>query len=113
MNDQLLDFCRRIAGSAAITAIAQVDRYSASASNERAVIEIVVVIRDFQPRVMSYIRTINERPVFVWAVDQWIFERDIERGFLGEAIASKLVFPYLGLSATNTCIRRKLPSRNV
>jgi Kae1-associated kinase Bud32 len=93
LNNQLLDFCRRIAGSAAITAVAQVDRYLA-ASNERTAIEIVVVIRDFQPRVMSYLRTPNERPVFVLAVDQWIFERDIDRGFLGEAIASKLVFPY-------------------
>ncbi len=61
-------------------------------------IEVVVVIRDFQPRVISYLKTINERPVFVLAVDQWIFERDIERGFLGEAIASKLVFPYTGIT---------------
>jgi Kae1-associated kinase Bud32 len=35
--------------------------------------------------------------VFVFAIDQWIFERDIERGFLGEAIASKLVFPHLNI----------------
>ena len=46
---------------------------------------------------MSYIKTVNERTVFVFAVDQWIFERDIERGFLGEAIASKLIFPHSAL----------------
>jgi Kae1-associated kinase Bud32 len=46
---------------------------------------------------MSYIKTVNERPIFVFAVDQWIFERDIERGFLGEAIASKLLFPHSAL----------------
>ena len=95
LNNQLLDFSRHIAGSAAVTAVAQVDRFSVAASNDRAVIEVVVVIRDFQPRVMSYIRTLNERTVLVLAVDQWVFERDIDRGFLGEAIASKLVFPYL------------------
>ena len=33
----------------------------------------------------------------VFAVDQWVFERDIDRGFLGEAIASKLIFPYSAL----------------
>jgi len=31
------------------------------------------------------------------AVDQWIFERDIERGFLGEASATTLLLPYTSL----------------
>jgi len=97
LNSQILDFCRHIAGSATITAIAQVDKYSATPANDRVVIEIMVVIHDFQPRVMSHIRTLNGRPVYIFAVDDWIFERDIERGFIGEAIASKLVFPYLAL----------------
>lgn len=100
LNNQLLDFCRRIAGSAPITAVAQVDR-SLEAFNERAALEIVVVIRDFQPRVMSYLRTIDERLVFVLVVDQWIFERDVDKGFLGEAIASKLVFPYVTIIGDN------------
>ena len=52
----------------------------------------MVVIKNFQPRVMSYIKTINKKPVYVFAVDQWVFERDIEMGFLGEAIASKASF---------------------
>ena len=97
LNSQALDFCRRIAGSANIAAVAQVDKYLAVPASEGTVMEIMVVIRDFQPRVMSYIRHINGRSVFVVAIDQWIFERDVERGFIGEAIASKLVFPYLAL----------------
>jgi len=96
-NNQLLDLCRRIAGSADITAIAQVDRFSAEGSGEKALVEVVVVLRDFQPRIISYPRTLNERPVFILAIDQWVFERDIERGFLGEAIASKLAFPYMAV----------------
>lgn len=43
---------------------------------------------------MSYIKNLNDRAVFVFAVDQWVFERDVDRGFLGEAIASKLIFPH-------------------
>jgi len=97
LNNQILEFCRRVAGSASITAVAQVDKYSRTA-NDKTVIEIMLVLRDFQPRVMSYIRTLNERTVFVFAIDQWIFERDIERGFLGEAIASKLVFPHSSIN---------------
>ena len=98
LNNQIMEFCRRVAGSASITAVAQVDKYSRTAANDRAVIEIMLVLRDFQPRVMSYVRTLSERTVFVFAVDQWIFERDIERGFLGEALASKLVFPYFAIN---------------
>ncbi len=97
LNSQILDVCRRIAGSASITAIAQVDKYSALPANNRMVIEIMAVIRNFQPRVTSLITTLSGRPAFVFAIDQWVFERDIERGFIGEAIASKLVFPYLAL----------------
>lgn len=96
LNNQILDFCRHAAGSATVTAVAQVDNYLMT-TTDRSIVEIMVVIRDFQPRVMSYIKTFNERPIFVFAVDQWIFERDIERGFLGEAIASKLIFPYSSL----------------
>jgi Kae1-associated kinase Bud32 len=98
LNNQILEFCRRVAGSTSITAVAQVDKYSRTAANDKTVIEIMLVLRDFQPRVMSYVRTLNERTVFVFAIDQWIFERDIERGFLGEALASKLVFPYFAIN---------------
>ena len=97
LNNQIFEFCRHVAGSANITAIAHVDKYSMRTANEKTLIEIMLVIHDFQPRVMSYLKTVNERTVFVFAVDQWIFERDIERGFLGEAIASKLVFPHSAL----------------
>jgi hypothetical protein len=41
------------------------------------------------------VRLINGRNVVFFVVDQWIFERDVERGFLGEALASLLIFPYI------------------
>jgi Kae1-associated kinase Bud32 len=94
LNNQILEFCRHVAGSANITALAHIDKYSMKKTSKKKLINIMLVIHDFQPRVMSYLKTVNERTVFVFAVDQWIFERDVERGFLGEAIAGKLVFPY-------------------
>ena len=96
-NTQILEFCRHIAGSAKITAINQVERYATRAPKDKATTEITLVIHGFQPRVMRYIKTINQKPLLVLGVDQWIFERDIERGFLGEAIASKLIFPHTAL----------------
>jgi len=97
LNSQTLEFCRHIAGSSKIAAIALVDNYSMKTLNKRPTHEIMLIIHNFQPRLMSYLKTINNKTIFVFAVDQWIFERDIDRGFLGEAIASKLIFPYLSL----------------
>jgi Kae1-associated kinase Bud32 len=46
---------------------------------------------------MRYLKTVNNKAISVLAIDQWVFERDVDKGFLGEAIASKLIFPYLPL----------------
>ena len=61
----------------------------------------MLVIHDFQPRLMSYLKLIANKTVFVFAVDQWVFERDIDRSLLGESIASKLIFPYIALQGEN------------
>ncbi len=97
LDSQTLKFCRHIAGSSKIVAISLLENYSIKTSNERTIKEIIVVIQDFQPRLMRYLKTINNKTIFVLAVDRWVFERDVDRGFLGEAIASKLIFPYLSL----------------
>jgi hypothetical protein len=54
----------------------------------------MIILHDFPPRLLSYLKLIRGKPVFFFAVDKWVFERDIDRGLLGEAIAGKLVFPY-------------------
>jgi tRNA A-37 threonylcarbamoyl transferase component Bud32 len=92
-----MDFCRHIAGPATITAVSLFDNYSLGISNTKTTLEIVLVIHDFQPRLMSYLKILEGRAVIIFAVDQWIFERDAERGFLGEAFAGTLVFPYTAL----------------
>ncbi len=67
-------------------------------SNAKATSEIVTVIRDFQPRLMSYVKIVGGKNIVFFAVDQWVFERDVERGFLGEALAGTLIFPHTALS---------------
>ena len=97
MQQQVLDFCRHIAGSAQITGISLFDNCSANTKDAKAAVEVVLVIRDFQPRLMSYVRVVDSRNIVIFAVDQWIFERDVERGFLGEASAGTLIFPHIAL----------------
>jgi Kae1-associated kinase Bud32 len=108
LNPQILEFCRHVAGSSKIAAVALVDNYSVKTPNERTVQEVMLVIHDFQPRLMSYLKTINNKTIFIFAVDQWIFERDTEKGFLGEAIASKLIFPCLPLYGNDYLHKKEL-----
>lgn len=89
----MLEFARHIAGQSEIVAIAEVDDYSKNPANQR-IVEVMIILLDFPPRLLSYLKLIRGKTVFFFAVDQWVFERDIDRGLLGEAIAGKLVFPY-------------------
>ena len=97
LRNQIFEFCRHVAGSAQVTAISQLGDYPMVPSTAKATSEIVAVIRDFQPRLMSYVKNIDGKNIVFFAVDQWVFERDVERGFLGEALAGILIFPHTPL----------------
>lgn len=106
-KQQVIELCNHTAGSAQVTAIGLIDNYP-SKSPAKSIIEIVVVVLNFQPRLLSYVKNINGRNAIIFAVDQWVFERDIDRGFLGEAIASKLIFPYSILQGKEYLRREEL-----
>jgi hypothetical protein len=63
----------------------------------RTPVEVLLIIDGFQPRLMNYIKFLGDTAIIVYAVDKWVFERDVEQGFLGEALAIQLVFPYTPL----------------
>jgi len=97
LSEQILNFCRHIAGPYHITAACMCGNYALGLSNAKTPVEVLLVIHDFQPRLMNYVKVSGEKRVFVFAVDEWIFERDVDRGFLGEALAGGLIFPYIPL----------------
>lgn len=43
---------------------------------------------------MNYVKALGVSTLVVLAVDKWVFERDVDRGLLGEALAGGLIFPY-------------------
>jgi tRNA A-37 threonylcarbamoyl transferase component Bud32 len=96
VSQKIASFCSQIAGSAQIVAISIFDCHDDS-TDRKGAIEVILVILDFQPRLMSFTRALNGRSVVIFAIDQWIFERDIERGFLGEATVGTLVFPHAAI----------------
>jgi tRNA A-37 threonylcarbamoyl transferase component Bud32 len=91
---QIHEFCKHVAGPCEIIAASLSDDEALEIGHSRATAQVLVVIKNFQPRLMSYPRIIDEKNIVIVAVDQWVFERDIDRGFLGEALASSLIFPY-------------------
>ena len=97
LHRQILDFCRHVAGSIDITAVNLFEYCSGEAAHAKNAIEVILILRNFPQRVMSYVKVLAGRTIVVLAVDQWIFERDIERGFLGEASATTLLLPYTSL----------------
>jgi tRNA A-37 threonylcarbamoyl transferase component Bud32 len=97
IDSQIMDFCRHIAGNYPIEACLASEDYTLSSPNPKPTIEVIVVINGYPPRLMSYARLIDGRNVFFFTVDKWVFETDVQKGFLGEALASLLIFPYNSL----------------
>ena len=94
---QILDFCRHATGSSQIVAVSLFNNSPCVGSSAKMAMQVVAVIHDFQPKLMSYMKVLDGRSLIMVAIDQWIFERDVERSFLGEATAGMLVFPYVSL----------------
>lgn len=97
LEKQIIEFCSRAQSSSKITAIAITGGGYSPKNDTKSFLEILVVNDKLSPKIMSYIKSFNETTALIVTVDKWFFERDIETGFLGEAIAGKLVFPYTTL----------------
>jgi tRNA A-37 threonylcarbamoyl transferase component Bud32 len=94
LNEEIMSFSRHIAGSCQITAACLCSDYASGLASSRTAAQVLLVIEDFQPRLMNYAKALDAGSLSVLAVDKWVFERDVDRGLLGEALASGLIFPY-------------------
>jgi Kae1-associated kinase Bud32 len=96
MVESLLRFCRYIAGSCEITAVCIIGDPT-SAFKAKTASQVLLIIRDFKPRLLTHVNVFENKSFIIFAVDQWVFERDVEKGFLGEALAGGLIFPYVSI----------------
>ncbi len=94
MEKYIVTYCSHIASSRSITSICLCGSPTLGTFGEKAPIEVLLIIDGFQPRIMNYIKFFHDTAIIVYVVDRWVFERDVERGFLGEAFAVQLVLPY-------------------
>ncbi|MEM3566227.1 MAG: lipopolysaccharide kinase InaA family protein [Candidatus Bathyarchaeia archaeon] len=93
----IIGFSRRIANSRPITSICLCGNSLPQNLEEKAPLEVLLVIDGFQPKLMNYVKFFHDTAVIVYAVDKRVFEEDVERGFLGETLAIQLIFPYTPL----------------
>jgi len=96
LSREILAFCKHLAGSCNVTAICLCGNYTGDSSSNET-LEVLLVIRDFPQRLISFVKVLENRNVFIVAVDEWVFERDVDRGFLGEALAGRMIFSYIPL----------------
>jgi tRNA A-37 threonylcarbamoyl transferase component Bud32 len=94
----VINLCRNIANSRPITSICLCSVSALRNLEGKAPLEVLLIIDGFKPKIMNYIKFFRDTAVIIFAVDKWIFEKDVERGFLGEAFAVQLLFPYKPLA---------------
>jgi len=97
LTEEVLDFCRHVAGSSHVVAGCVRSDYASILPTTKTVLQVLVILGDFQPRLMNYVKVLGTSYVTVSAVDKWVFERDVDKGLLGEALAGALTFPYATL----------------
>jgi len=94
LNENVLDICKRIAGSREIVAACFYGPHVCGYADEKSDVNVLLVIRNYISILKGYLKPLNEVKVFILAVDKGSFERDIRQGWLGEFATNKLIIPY-------------------
>jgi len=94
LTREVLDFCKHVAEPCEIVAAFRRTDYASLFPATKTISQVLIVVRNFQPRLMNYAKVSSDGTLSVLAVDAWVFERDVDKGFLGEALAGGLIFPY-------------------
>jgi len=94
LEGQIIRFCTRIAHNHQISGASLCWGTSSLLREAKSPLEVLLIIKGFRPRLMTYIKFLNDKPVIFYAGDKWVFEKDVENGFLGEALSVHLLFPY-------------------
>jgi tRNA A-37 threonylcarbamoyl transferase component Bud32 len=93
----ILEFSRHLARAGQIRAACIYGDSHSRQTATKTIIQVLLVIENFQAKLVNYAKILGGRNVAILAVDDWVFERDIDRGFLGEALAWRLISSYAPL----------------
>jgi len=96
LKERLLNLCEQIAGSqgSRLTAVCLHGPRMHGLAKGTESADALMILSPCMPLLKTYRKTLGDVDFFVLAVDQRAFERDVERGGLGEFVADKIIFPY-------------------
>jgi tRNA A-37 threonylcarbamoyl transferase component Bud32 len=97
LTKEVLSFCNHVVHPCEIVAACKRNDFASILPATKKIRQILIIVRNFQPKLMNLAKTFNGANTSILAVDTWVFERDVDRGFLGEALAGALIFPYTAL----------------
>ena len=89
-----LDLCYAVAGQRRIVAACLYGPSASGYADEKSSLNILLVLSGYQQMLKTHRKACNQRDAFILTVDQRAFQRDVEKGWLGEFAADKLVVPY-------------------
>ncbi len=94
LKENLLSHCRIVAGSNSILAACIYGSQSYEHTGIRSEIKILLVLGKSRFGLKFHARSLRGIDVFILAVDQKTFEKDVKQGLLGDFIAEKITIPY-------------------
>ena len=94
LKENVLGICKRIAGSHNIVAACFYGPRVCGYGDEKSDVHALLLLSDYRTGLKCYSKPSNGVNVFILVVDQRIFERDVEQGWLGEFVAEKVTAPY-------------------
>ncbi|MFQ6081339.1 MAG: hypothetical protein ACE5OW_06700, partial [Candidatus Bathyarchaeia archaeon] len=94
VKESALNLCRDVAGSRVIVAASLYGPWVCGYADEKSDVNVLLVLRNYRPRLKGHLKPLNGINTFILVVDQGIFERDVEQGWLGEFVAEKITVPY-------------------
>jgi len=94
LKENVLSICKRIAGSHNIVAACFYGPRVCGYGDEKSDVHALLLLSDYRTGLKCYSKPSNGVNVFILVVDQRIFERDVEQGWLGEFVAEKVTAPY-------------------
>jgi len=93
-RNSLLELCCAVAGERRVVAACLYGPSASGYADEKSSLNVLLVLSRYQTMLKTYRKEFNQRDAFILAVDQRAFQRDVEKGWLGEFAAEKLVMPY-------------------
>jgi tRNA A-37 threonylcarbamoyl transferase component Bud32 len=97
LTKEVLSFCAHAVHPCEIVAACRRNDFSPILPATKRIPQVLIIVRNYQPKLINLAKVIDGGNLSILAVDTWVFERDVDRGFLGEALAGALVFPYVAL----------------